>query len=133
MEDIVYTFSEPVNFSSDPNVFSIAVAAGWTGTVPGTIEWAAVAGSGNTQWEVDFGVNPGASNSEVDALNSIANGAYTITLNDPASVTALSDGQTLTLASSGIGGATQSFYRLFGDINGDQVVNPGDNNRFKQR
>ena len=38
----------------------------------------------------------------------------------------------MTLAGAGIGSATQSFYRLFGDINGDEVVNPGDNNRFKQ-
>ena len=131
VEDIVYTFSEPVNFSSDPNVFSIAVAAGWTGTVPGTVEWAPVAGSGDTQWEVDFGVNPDATGSQAGALNSIANGVYTITLNDPASITSVSDTQALSLAPSGIGSATQSFYRLFGDINGDQVVNPGDNNRFK--
>ena len=43
----------------------------------------------------------------------------------------MSDGQALSLAPNGIGGATQSFYRLFGDINGDEVVNPGDNNKFK--
>ena len=57
VEDIVYTFSEPVNILSrhDPNVFTIAVASGWTGTVPAILEWAPVAGSGNTQWEVDFG------------------------------------------------------------------------------
>ena len=132
VEDIVYTFGEPVNFSSDPNVFSVAVASGWTGTVPTLLEWAPVAGSGNTQWEVDFGVNSLASGSQTGALNSIANGAYTITLNDPASITAVSDGQPLSLAPSGIGAATQSFYRLFGDINGDEVVNPGDNNKFKQ-
>ena len=65
-------------------------------------------------------------------LNSIANGAYTITLNDPASIAAVADSQGLSLAPSGIGGTIQSFYRLFGDINGDQVVNPGDNNKFKQ-
>ena len=27
--------------------------------------------------------------------------------------------------------AQQSFYRLFGDGNGDMIVNPGDNNKFK--
>ena len=135
VEDIVYTFSEPVNIlanSIDPNVFTIAVAPGWTGTVPTTIEWAPVAGSGNMQWEVDFGVNPNASGSQTGALNSIANGAYTITITDSASITALGDGQPLSLADDGIGGATQSFYRLFGDINGDEVVNAGDNNKFKQ-
>jgi hypothetical protein len=129
VEDIVYTFSEPVNFSSDPNIFSIAVASGWTGTVPTGLEWAAVAGSNNTQWEVDFGVNSGSASA--GPYLSIANGAYTITLNDPASITAQSDGQALSLAPSGIGGATQSFYRLFGDINADKIVNAGDSNKFK--
>ena len=44
----------------------------------------------------------------------------------------MSDSQQLTLAANGIGGATQSFYRLFGDINGDEVVNAADNLKFKQ-
>ena len=127
VDDIVYTFSEPVNILSpavDPNVFTIAVASGWTGTVP-TLSWAAVAGSGNTEWAVTFsgnGVTGG----------SIANGAYAITVTDPASITVVSDSQALGLAGSGIGGATQSFFRLFGDINGDEVVNAADNFQFKQ-
>ena len=127
VDDIVYTFSEPVNIASpsvDPNVFNISVALGWTGTVP-TLNWAAVAGTNDTEWAVNFsgaGVLGG----------SIANGAYTITITDPDSITAVSDGQTLSLVTGGIGSATQSFYRLFGDINGDEVVNPGDNNEFKQ-
>ena len=122
VEDVVYTFSEAVNIASpavDPNVFTIAVAPGWTGTVPTTVEWAPVPGSGSTQWEVDFG---GVS---------IANGAYTITVSDPASISEQRDNQTLTLAASGIGSATQSFYRLFGDINGDQFVNAADNYQLK--
>jgi hypothetical protein len=121
VDDIVYTFSEAVNIpsaSSDPNVFVVQVAPGWTGIVP-TLEWAPVAGSGNTQWEVDFGGG------------SIANGAYTITVNQPSAIIAMSDAQALSLAASGIGSATQSFYRLFGDINGDEVVNAGDNLQFK--
>ena len=127
VDDIVYTFSEPVNIldpGTDPTVFTITVASGLTGTVP-TLSWAAVAGSGNTQWDVTFsgnGVTGG----------SIANGAYTITVTDQASITAESDDQALTFATGDIGSATQSFYRLFGDINGDEVVNPGDNNKFKQ-
>ena len=124
VNDIVYTFSEAVNINaSDPNVFTIGVAAGWTGTVP-TLSWAPVAGSGNTQWAVTFsgsGVTGG----------SIANGAYDITIQDPASITAVSDSQALSLAGSGIGSATQSFYRLFGDINADEFVNAADNLHFK--
>ncbi len=37
----------------------------------------------------------------------------------------------MSLAGSGIGSATQSFYRLFGDINGDEFVNAADNLKFK--
>jgi Beta-propeller repeat len=127
VNDIVYTFSQPVSIlapSVDPNVFTVAVAAGWTGTQP-TLNWTSVAGSGDTQWAITFtgnGVTGG----------SIADGAYTITVSDPGSITAESNGQALSLASSGIGGAMQSFYRLFGDINGDRVVNAADNTKFKQ-
>ena len=126
VDDIVYTFSEAVNITSasaDPNVFTVAVAPGWTGTVP-TLTWAPVAGSGNTEWAVSFS-GAGVSG------NSIANGAYTIKVNHPSAITAVSDGQALSLAPSGIGGATQSFYRLFGDINGDEFVNASDNFYFK--
>ncbi len=131
VDDIVYTFSEPVNISpSDPNVFTVSVAAGRSGTVP-TLSWAAVAGSNDTEWAVSFsgnGVTGG----------SIANGAYTITIADPNSITAVSDGQALSLlpgqapAAGDPDHATQSFYRLFGDINGDGVVNAADNLQFKQ-
>ena len=152
VEDIVYTFSEPVNIASNlvnPNLFQINALTvnGVTGVVPATIEWAAVAGSGGMQWEVDFGVNSSATNSQVGALNSIANGCYTITITNFSQITAVSDGQAANInagaapgvASSALPGyvqananyAQQSFYRLFGDGNGDMVVNPGDNNKFK--
>ena len=127
VNDIVYTFNEPVNIvgaGADPNVFTISVAPGWTGTVP-TLSWAPVVATNDTEWAVTFsgnGVTGG----------SIANGAYDITVNHPNEITAVSDSQQLTLAANGIGGATQSFYRLFGDINGDEVVNAADNLKFKQ-
>jgi hypothetical protein len=44
----------------------------------------------------------------------------------------VADGQTVSLAGSGIGGATQSFFRLYGDINADEYVNAGDNSKFHQ-
>jgi hypothetical protein len=121
VNDIVYTFGEPVNILSpagDPNVFSVAVAAGWTGIVP-NLSWTPVASSGNTQWAVSFsgaGVNGG----------SIANGAYTITVGDPSAITAVSDGQALQLQNTGIGSATQSFYRLFGDLDGPALLSAAD-------
>jgi IPT/TIG domain/Bacterial Ig-like domain (group 3)/Dockerin type I domain len=133
VNDIVYTFSEPVNIldpGTDPNVFTVAVASGWTGTVP-TLSWASVAGSGDTQWAVTF------TGGSVTG-GSIANGAYTITVTDPGSITAESDSQALTVTpgvAPGSGNpdyATQQFYRLFGDINGDEFVNASDNAKFKQ-
>jgi subtilase family serine protease len=126
VNDIVYTFSEPVNIldpSVDPSVFTIAIASGWTGSVP-TLSWAPVAGSGDTEWAVTFSGNGVIG-------GSIANGAYSITVNDPASITAEFDSQALNLAANGIGAATQSFYRLYGDINGDTIVNAADNLKFK--
>jgi autotransporter-associated beta strand protein len=132
VNDVVYTFSEPVNIVSsgtDPNVFTIAVASGFTGTPP-TLNWAPVTGSGNTQWAVSF------SGSSVSG-GSIANGAYDITINVPSEITAVSDSLPLTVtpgtapAPGNPGYATQEFYRLYGDINGDKFVNAADNSKFK--
>jgi Bacterial Ig-like domain (group 3)/IPT/TIG domain/Dockerin type I domain len=132
VNDIVYTFSEAVSIlgtGTDPNVFTVAVASGWTGTVP-TLSWTAVVGSGDTQWAVTF------SGGSVTG-GSIANGAYTITVTDLGSITAESDGQAVTVTpgtAPGTGNpdyATQQFYRLFGDINGDEFVNAADNVKFK--
>jgi Bacterial Ig-like domain (group 3) len=132
VNDVVYTFSEAVSIldpGTDPNVFTVAVASGWTGTAP-TLNWTAVAGSGDTQWAVTF------TGGSVTG-GSIANGAYTITVTDPGSITAESDGQAVTVTpgtAPGTGNpdyATQQFYRLFGDINGDEFVNAADNVKFK--
>ena len=73
-----------------------------------------VDGSGNTQQAVTFTDGTGGS---------IAHGCYTITINDP---TAITGGQTLSLAASGVRGASQSFYRLFGDINGNEILDATD-------
>jgi dTDP-4-dehydrorhamnose reductase len=70
------------------------------------------------QWAVSFG-GAGA------VGNSIANGVYDMTLN-PAAVT--SDANPAVNVQSR---PTDTFYRLFGDINGDGVVNAADNFQFK--
>jgi hypothetical protein len=57
--------------------------------------------------------------------NSIANGAYTISIN-PARVTAVADGQNLS------GGETDAFYRLYGDVTGAQSVKNVDVNAFNR-
>jgi hypothetical protein len=123
VNDIVYTFSPPVNIVSpsvDPNVFSIAVASGWTGNMP-TLSWAPVASTNNTEWANTFSGN-GVSG------GSIANGAYIITINHPSAITAVADSTALL---AGIGSTTQSFYRLFGDINGTAFLNDTDSQQLR--
>jgi uncharacterized delta-60 repeat protein len=128
VNDIVYTFSEPVNIPSssvDPNMFMIAYAPGYTtGTGLPTLNWAPVSGSNNTQWAVTFSGN-------VTASGSIFDGEYVLSVTDPNAIIAQSDGHLLNLTVSGIGSASQSFYRLYGDVNGDGIVNGIDNVQFK--
>ncbi len=59
-------------------------------------------------------------------LGSIANGEYTISVN-PSAVFAAADGVTPLAA-----GRTDNFYRLFGDVNGAEVVNAADNLQLKK-
>jgi hypothetical protein len=59
-------------------------------------------------------------------LASIANGEYSITINANA-VFAAADGTTAMPT-----GETDTFYRLFGDINGDRVVNVSDEFKFSK-
>jgi hypothetical protein len=118
VDSIVYSFSEAVNLSGA--VATIAVHSGQSGTAP-TLIWTAISPSSDgssTQWAVSF------SGSGVVG-NSIANGVYDITLNS-ADVT--SDANPAVTVQSR---PTDTFYRLFGDINGDGVVNAADNFQFK--
>jgi regulation of enolase protein 1 (concanavalin A-like superfamily) len=118
VDSIVYTFSEAVTIGG--NAFAIAVHTGEQGTVP-TLTWTAInpdASGASTQWEVTFS---GAS----VIGNSIANGVYDITLN----VSTVSSEAHPTAAVTPR--ATDTFYRLYGDYNGDQVVNAIDNLHFK--
>lgn len=116
VDSIVYSFSERVNVATS-DAFSIAVHSGQPGTAP-TLGWAAInpaSDGSSTQWAVTFsgaGVNGG----------SIADGAYDITLN-PTVVT--SDHNPAIAAQAR---ATDTFYRLFGDVTGTQRVNNVDYN-----
>jgi hypothetical protein len=118
VEDVVYTFNQAVTIPNANTAFTVAVA-GSKGTVPTTLIATAVAGSNGTQWAVTL------SGKAAGVLGSIANGEYSITIN-PSFVFAASDGTT-PLGS----GRTDTFYRLFGDINGDRVVNAADNLKLK--
>ena len=72
--------------------------------------------NGGTIWVVTFATN---SNATVTG-HSIADGIYTATLNSSL-VTAVSGGATMTTTRP-----TDTFYRLFGDFNGDGHVNSTD-------
>jgi uncharacterized repeat protein (TIGR03803 family) len=118
VDSIVYGFSEPVLVGS--NAFSIAVHAGSSATAP-SLSWAAIdpdTNGASTQWVVTFG-GAGLVN------NSIANGAYDITLNSTAVTSEANPSAAVQSRPTG------TFFRLFGDINGDGVVNAADNFQFK--
>jgi hypothetical protein len=118
VDSIVYNFSEAVKISGA--AATIAVHSGQPGAVP-TLIWTSInpnSDGSSTQWAVSFS---GAG----DVGNSIANGVYDITLNS-ADVT--SDANPAVNVQSR---PTDTFYRLFADINGDGVVNAADNFQFK--
>ncbi len=109
VDSIIYTFNQPVKLGA--NAFTLVVHS--SGTVP-ALSYASP--DGGLTWVVTF------SGSGVVG-NSIANGAYDITLNK-AAVTAAVGGASL--ASS----RTDAFDRLFGDSNSAQEVNTTDERAF---
>ncbi|HET6248506.1 MAG TPA: PA14 domain-containing protein, partial [Tepidisphaeraceae bacterium] len=119
VQDVVYTFSSAVTIANANAAFTVTATGAHPGTAPTTLSATAVAGSNGTQWAVTLtGGAPGA-------LGSIANGEYSITIN-PSFVLSAADGTTPLAA-----GRTDNFFRLYGDINGDESVNAGDNLKFK--
>jgi hypothetical protein len=109
-----------VTIASTSLAFTLTGTGTFAGTPPTTLTATALPGSNNTQWAITLsGQAPGV-------LASIANGTYSITVN-PTFILSVADGIS-TLAS----GRTDSFFRLFGDINGDGNVTNGDLNAFRQ-
>jgi uncharacterized delta-60 repeat protein len=122
VEDIVYTFNEPVTIPDANAAFTVLVAGPGGGVVPTSLFAQAVAGSNGTQWAVSLTGQP------VGTLASIANGEYSIQVN-PAGVFSAADGTTAMAAGTG---RTDTFFRLFGDIDGNESVSTLDYGRFKQ-
>ena len=104
VDSVVYTFNAAVTL--DSGAVTLAVTAGQSGSVP-TLSWGSP--DGGLTWVVSF------SGSSVTG-NSIADGVYDITLH-AAAVTANAGGATLP------GDRTDTFYRLYGNINGKPQVN----------
>jgi hypothetical protein len=114
VDAIAYTFNQPVNLAA--GALTVSVHNGQSGTVP-TVNYASP--DGGVTWFVTFG-GAGVSG------NSIADGVYDILL-DSTKVSAVSGGGTLASNRS------DTFFRLFGDINGDQQVNSlVDHTQFKK-
>ena len=112
VDNIVFTFSEPVTLGS--GAFSIAYTAGAsvTGTADSsfdsplpTLSWSNPSSDGET-WVVTF------SGSSVVG-NSVADGVYNITVNA---------GQVTANAQNMAGSVTNTFYRLFDSTTGDNRV-----------
>ncbi len=121
VDSIVFNFTEPVTLSAA--AFSISVIVDNTSTgdkvgVAPTLNVAAVPFT--NEWVVTF-TDP-VNNSVIG--NSIADGAYSITIN-PALVTSVV-GQNLSA------GETDTFYRLYGDMTGVQSVKNVDANAFNR-
>ncbi len=122
VDSIVYNFSEPVNLTAAAFAISVVVDNSSTGNKVGVAPTLNVAAVPFTnEWVVTF-TDP--VNGSVIG-NSIANGAYSITIN-PALATAVSDGQSLSA------GETDTFYRLYGDVTGAQSVKNVDANAFNR-
>jgi hypothetical protein len=114
VNSLVYTFSEAVTLGA--NAFVIVVHNGQTGTIP-TLNY--TSSDGGITWIVTFSGNGVVG-------NSIANGVYDITLStDPTVVSSVNH------PGAPVQAQTNTFYRLFGDINGDHVVNAADNLQFR--
>jgi subtilase family serine protease len=120
VEDVVYTFNEPVTIANANTAFTVVGTGPHPGTAPSTLIATAVPGSDGAQWAVSLTGKPEGT------LASIANGEYSITVN-PSGVVATDDGTTPLTT-----GRTDTFYRLFGDINGDKVVNVSDEFQFSK-
>ncbi len=122
VDSIVYNFNEPVNLTAAAFTITVVVNNTTTGNMVGVAPMLNVAPVPFTnEWVVTF-TDP-VNNSVVG--NSIANGAYSISIN-PALVTAVSGGQNLSA------GETDTFYRLYGDVTGAQSVKNVDANAFNR-
>ena len=119
VDSVVYTFNTPVNLTS--NAVTLALKGGITVTGPNTmatgvanVNWTSL--SGGKIWVMTFS---SASGNTVTG-HSIADGVYTLSLNS-ADVTAVAGGSTMTTTR-----ATDTFYRLYADTNGQQRVSNAD-------
>ncbi len=123
VEDILYTFNEPVTLTS--SAFTVAGTGPNPGTAPSSLSVHALSGSNGTQWAV---VLDAGNVNATTGLGSIANGEYSITIN-PADVFAAADGVTPMAPGTG---RTDFFYRLFGNVNGAEAVTALDNLQLKK-
>ena len=117
VDSIVYSFSEAVNLGA--SAFGIAVHAGQSGTAP-TLTWTAINSAtdgSSTQWAVTFS-GAGVTGS------SIGNGVYDIMMNASA---VTSDANPAVTSQAR---ATDTFYRLYGDLVGNQRVTAADYSSF---
>ncbi len=122
VDSIVYNFTEPVTLTAAAFSINVVVDNTSTGNEVGVAPTLNVAPVPFTnEWVVTF-TDP--VNGSVIG-NSIANGAYSISIN-PAFVTSATGGLNLSA------GETDTFYRLYGDVSGVQSVKNVDANAFNR-
>ncbi len=122
VDSIVFNFTQPVTLTAAAFSINVIVDNTSTGDQVGVAPTLNVAPVPFTnEWVVTF--SDPVNYSVIG--NSIANGAYSITIN-PSLVTAVSNGQNLSA------GETDTFYRLYGDLTGAQSVTNVDANAFNR-
>ena len=123
VDSIVYTFNTPVSLSQSAVTLGIAPTYTASGavipatTTPTTTLTPLGIGASSTTWILTF-------NTPLSQGHSIADGVYTAAF-DNTQVTAAAGGSTMTTTH-----ATDTFYRFFGDSNGDGHVNGTDFARY---
>src|SRR5262249_30862300 len=120
--NLVVVFDQAV--SLDPNAFIISLHSNVTvdsipGQTAGTVPTMNLASGDGKTWIITFSGNG------VDAGGSIADGVYDITI-DHTKVKLVTSPSTTMAADY-----TSAFHRLFGDLNGDGVVNALENGQFR--
>lgn len=116
VDNIVYTFSEPVILG--PIAINTTVHPGQPGSTPAT----ALTTDDNIHWVLTFENGSGAS----APGGSIGDGVYDSTIDASKVTPVLSDGDTMAA------NRVDTFWRLYGDLDGNETVNNADSRAFSQ-
>ncbi len=132
LTSLVLNFSAPVIVA--PNAFTISNIGLFTAQSPAALgaSQIIVSGSGTLQITLRWGAGPGviARSGTGSRGNSLADGNWQLSI-DPTKVTAAAGGLSLTGGTDFGAVPTDNFFRLYGDSNGDGIVNGTDSGAMR--